>query len=74
MTLSEKISAPGPKRILALDGGGIGGIITLEILAKIEGLFERNQGVEMISGWRITSILLRGPVPGRLSASPCLWG
>jgi uncharacterized protein len=38
MTLSEKIRAPGPKRILALDGGGIRGIITLEILARIESL------------------------------------
>jgi uncharacterized protein len=38
MTLSEKIRAPGPKRILALDGGGIRGIITLEILARIETL------------------------------------
>ena len=28
MTLSERISAKGPKRILALDGGGIRGIIT----------------------------------------------
>jgi patatin-like phospholipase/acyl hydrolase len=38
MTLSERIRAEGPKRILALDGGGIRGIITLEILAEIEGL------------------------------------
>jgi patatin-like phospholipase/acyl hydrolase len=44
MTLSEKISAPGPKRILALDGGGIRGIITLEILAKIESLLREKSG------------------------------
>ena len=44
MTLSEKISAPGPKHILGLDGGGIRGIITLEILARIEGLLREKSG------------------------------
>src|SRR4030042_4223002 len=44
MTLSEKIKAPGPKRILGLDGGGIRGIITLEILARIEGLLREKSG------------------------------
>ena len=32
----DKLSAPGPKRLLALDGGGIRGILTLEVLARIE--------------------------------------
>jgi patatin-like phospholipase/acyl hydrolase len=44
MTLSEKIRATGPKRILALDGGGIRGIITLEILARIESLLRERLG------------------------------
>ena len=44
MTLPEKISAPGPKHILGLDGGGIRGIITLEILARIEGLLREKSG------------------------------
>jgi uncharacterized protein len=44
MTLSEKIRAPGPKRILALDGGGIRGIVTLEILARIESLLREKSG------------------------------
>jgi patatin-like phospholipase/acyl hydrolase len=44
MTLSERIRATGPKRILALDGGGIRGIITLEILAQIESLLREQLG------------------------------
>ena len=28
MTLTERITAPGPKKILTLDGGGIRGIMT----------------------------------------------
>ena len=44
MTLSERIRATGPKRILALDGGGIRGILTLEILARIESLLREQSG------------------------------
>lgn len=36
MTLAEKIKTNGPKKILALDGGGIRGMITVEVLARIE--------------------------------------
>ncbi len=46
MTLSEKIRPPGPKRILALDGGGIRGIISLEILARIESLLREKSGAK----------------------------
>lgn len=44
MALSERIRAQGPKRILSLDGGGIRGIITLEILARIESLLRDKLG------------------------------
>jgi hypothetical protein len=44
MMLSERIRAKGPKRILALDGGGIRGIITLEILAEIEARLREQLG------------------------------
>ena len=36
MTLTERITTPGPKKILALDGGGIRGMLTVEVLAGIE--------------------------------------
>ena len=36
MHLYKKLEAKGQKKILSLDGGGIRGIITIEILAKIE--------------------------------------
>ncbi len=38
MTLLKKIEATTPKKILTLDGGGIRGMITVEVLAAIETL------------------------------------
>ncbi len=38
MTLLDRLSSPGPKRMLALDGGGIRGAITLGFLEKIESI------------------------------------
>jgi uncharacterized protein len=44
MTLLERFKAPGPKRILALDGGGIRGTITLGFLERIEKILrERHE-------------------------------
>jgi len=36
MSVQEKLTAAGPKKLLALDGGGIRGLISLEILFEIQ--------------------------------------
>src|SRR5207247_123895 len=44
ITLEEHLFAPGPKRILALDGGGVKGIITIAFLEKIEQVLKVRSG------------------------------
>ncbi len=39
--LKQRLTAPGPKRILALDGGGIRGAITLGFLKRIETILRK---------------------------------
>ena len=43
-TRDEHLFAPGPKRILALDGGGVRGILTLSYLSRIEELLSARYG------------------------------
>jgi patatin-like phospholipase/acyl hydrolase len=43
-SFTERIQSPAPKRLLALDGGGIRGIITLHILERIEALLRTRHG------------------------------
>ena len=44
MSLQHKIDGEGPKKILALDGGGIRGMITVEVLKRIEDLLRQETG------------------------------
>ena len=59
MSLTEKIQPGGRKKILALDGGGIRGILTVEILARIEELLRQKSGAGKISCWPIISTFCR---------------
>lgn len=44
MSLREKLAPEGPKKLLALDGGGIRGLIAVEILAEMEKLLRERTG------------------------------
>ena len=39
--LKARIKAQGKKKILSLDGGGIRGMMTIEVLAEIENVLRR---------------------------------
>ena len=44
MSYRDRMSSPGPKKLPALDGGGIRGVITLEILQRLESILENSLG------------------------------
>lgn len=51
MSIQEKIANNGPKKLLALDGGGIRGMITVEVLAEIERILrQRLQNDRLVLG------------------------
>ena len=41
---------PGPKRILALDGGGVRGALTVAFLERIEALLSEREGKDVLLG------------------------
>src|SRR6516162_2960175 len=44
VSLIERIERQGPKKLLAIDGGGIRGVLALEVLQKIEDLLKTKSG------------------------------
>jgi uncharacterized protein len=44
VSLMERIEREGPKKLLAIDGGGIRGVLALELLQKIEDLLKAKSG------------------------------
>ena len=44
MSVAQVLARRGPRKLLALDGGGIRGVISLEILGKIESLLREQTG------------------------------
>ena len=45
--LIQRMQAPGPKKILACDGGGILGLMSVEILAKLEDDLRQKLGEKL---------------------------
>ena len=43
MTFEQRLSADGQKKMLALDGGGIRGVIALEVLKRIEQILRERE-------------------------------
>lgn len=69
--LVERITAPGQKRLLAVDGGGIRGVLALEILARIEEIlgkgrpeFRLSQYFDYIAGTSTGGIIAAGLARG----------
>lgn len=44
MTVAEKLVKTGPRKLLALDGGGVRGVISIEVLGEIERLLQEALG------------------------------
>jgi len=53
MPYRDRVSSPGPKKLLALDGGGVRGVITLEVLHRLESMLaeQLRAGKDFVLGW-----------------------
>ena len=71
MLSDQRLTRTPPKKLLALDGGGIRGLITLEILGKIEDLLQEAAGRVPNSSSPISSITSAARAPVRLSRQLC---
>jgi uncharacterized protein len=48
MPVEDVVVRRGPRKLLALDGGGIRGVITIEVLAEIESLLRKKTGPKVV--------------------------
>jgi hypothetical protein len=73
-TRDQHLFGPGPKRILALDGGGIRGILTLQVLRRIEEVVRQRTGradacladyFDLVGGTSTGAIIAAGVALGR---------
>ena len=70
LTLDEHLFGPGPKRLLALDGGGVRGMLSLGYLERIENILRVRHGgdpdfrlsdyFDLIGGTSIGAVLAAG--------------
>jgi len=51
----ERITRPGQKRLLAIDGGGIRGVLALAILRRIEEIRKKSLAAAISSAYRTIS-------------------
>jgi hypothetical protein len=73
MTLHERLTSPGPKRILTLDGGGMRGMITLCFLRDVEKRLAERSGNK---DFRLCDYfdLITGTSTGAIIAGPLACG
>jgi patatin-like phospholipase/acyl hydrolase len=71
---SARLHAPGPKRILSIDGGGVRGALAVGILRRIEETLRQSHGrpdmvlsdyFDLIGGASTAAIIAAAPPPGR---------
>jgi len=67
MSYQTRVESPAPHKLLACDGGGIRGIISVEILAKIEAELRAASGNPT---WSSPTILITSPEPAPAQSSP----
>jgi hypothetical protein len=48
LAVQEVIKRAGPRKLLALDGGGIRGLISVEVLARLEDELRRDHGADFV--------------------------
>ena len=71
LTRDQHYESPGAKRILALDGGGLRGILTLGMLKRIEAILQERHGDDFRQVTILTSLQARPR--GRSSQPHWLW-